>query len=47
MESLKNFFTSTTFKIILIKILIYSVIFVLILNFLFTKLWGESLFEVI
>lgn len=47
MESLKKFFTSTTFKIILIKALVYAVIFILVLNFMFKTFWGESLFEII
>ncbi len=43
----RKFFTSRTLKVIIIKFCIYTVIYFVILYFLFDIFWDESLFDVI
>ncbi len=43
----KKIFTSKTFKVILIKLFIYTIIYFIVLYFMFEIFWDESLFEII
>lgn len=47
LDWLKKFFTGKTFKVILIKFFIYSIIYVVILYYMFEIFWDESLMDVI
>lgn len=43
----KNFFTVKNFQIIFIKFIIYTVIYFILLHFMFKIFWDESLADVI
>lgn len=46
LDWLKKFFTSKTFRNILVKFFIYTIVYFIVLYFMFEIFWDESLFDV-